>query len=264
MVVMTGEEGRTYFESLCEEEQSLQESQTNLLNILETLEALTNTESSDDSLTESLKNLPALHEELLKSSIRLRYDKYQTREAQLLEDAESGRDISAGAHNRKTISEYYTTFEQLNRDTLRYINLLKRLSVDLAKQVEVSDPLVTEYEVDNWCPSEKLQGILEQYCAQDTDIRGVDAQIKNYLDHIKMARAKFGLENKYSLKEKLSSLTKELNHWRKEWDDIEMLMFGDDAHSMKKMIQKIDSLKSKIEYPSESNPIDAEGDILLE
>ena len=79
-----------------------------------------------------------------------------------------------------------------------------------------------------------------------------------------MARAKFGLENKYSLKERLSTLTKELNHWRKEWDDIEMLMFGDDAHSMKKMIQKIDSLKSEINAPSESYPVDKEGDIVLE
>ncbi|CAI4039542.1 hypothetical protein SMKI_08G2100 [Saccharomyces mikatae IFO 1815] len=261
---MTREEGRTYFESLCEEEQSLQESQTNLLNILDILLALANPKSSDDLLTESLKKLPDLHRELIKNSIRLRYNKYQTREAQLFENAETGRDITAGVQNRKSVSEYYSTFEQLNKDTLRYINLLKRLSVDLAKQVEVPDPSVTVYDVDKWVPSEKLQGILEQYCASDTDIRGVDAQIKNYLDQIKMARAKFGLENKYSLKERLSILTKELNHWRKEWDDIEMLMFGDDAHSMKKMIQKIDSLKSEINSPSGSSLVDAEGDIVVE
>ena len=249
---MTKEEGRTYFESLCEEEQSLQESQTHLLNILDILSVLADPRSSDDQLTESLKKLPDLHRELINSSIRLRYDKYQTREAQLLEDTKTGRDVAAGVQNPKSISEYYSTFEHLNRDTLRYINLLKRLSVDLAKQVEVSDPSVTVYEMDKWVPSEKLQGILEQYCAPDTDIRGVDAQIKNYL------------ENKYSLKERLSTLTKELNHWRKEWDDIEMLMFGDDAHSMKKMIQKIDSLKSEINAPSESYPVDKEGDIVLE
>ncbi|CAI4516056.1 ASN_HP2_G0024070.mRNA.1.CDS.1 [Saccharomyces cerevisiae] len=261
---MTKEEGRTYFESLCEEEQSLQESQTHLLNILDILSVLADPRSSDDLLTESLKKLPDLHRELINSSIRLRYDKYQTREAQLLEDTKTGRDVAAGVQNPKSISEYYSTFEHLNRDTLRYINLLKRLSVDLAKQVEVSDPSVTVFEMDKWVPSEKLQGILEQYCAPDTDIRGVDAQTKNYLDQIKMARAKFGLENKYSLKERLSTLTKELNHWRKEWDDIEMLMFGDDAHSMKKMIQKIDSLKSEINAPSESYPVDKEGDIVLE
>ncbi|EHN02025.1 Thp2p [Saccharomyces cerevisiae x Saccharomyces kudriavzevii VIN7] len=261
---MTREERSTYFESLCEEEQGLQESQTNLLNILDTLSALANPKSSDDLLVESLKRLPTLHDDLIKSSIRLRYDKYQTREAQLLEDAETGRDILAGVQNRKTVAEYYSTFDQLNRDTLKYINLLKRLSVDLAKQVEVSDPSVTVYELDNWVPSEKLQGILEEYCAPETDIRGVDAQIKNYLDQIKMARAKFGLENKYSLKEGLSTLTKELNHWRKEWDDIEMLMFGDDAHSMKKMIQKIDSLKSEIKSLPGSDPVDAEGDVALE
>ncbi|EJS43394.1 thp2p [Saccharomyces arboricola H-6] len=261
---MTREEGRTYFESLCEEEQSLQESQTKLSNILDVLLELTNPKSSDDLLSESLIKLPALHQDLLKSATRLRYDKYQTREAQLLEDSEAGRDTSAGVRNQKSISEYYSTFEQLNRDTLRYVNLLQRLSVDLAKQIEVSDSSVTVYEVDNWGPSEKLQGILEQYCAPDTDIRGVDSQIKNYLDQIKMARAKFGLENKHSLKERLSTLTKELNHWRKEWDDIETLMFGDDEHSMKKMIQKIDSLKSELKAPSRANSMDAEGDIVLE
>lgn len=53
---MTKEEGRTYFESLCEEEQSLQESQTHLLNILDILSVLADPRSSDDLLTESSRS----------------------------------------------------------------------------------------------------------------------------------------------------------------------------------------------------------------
>ncbi|GAV48192.1 hypothetical protein ZYGR_0I04890 [Zygosaccharomyces rouxii] len=243
----------TYFDSLCEEDQALQQNYEQLQDVLQILKNLAEPGKSEDDQLQSLQYLAESHEKLVSSSIDLRYTKYKTRESQVTNGKRFRRNENhSKLQNVQGLKEYVTLMEHVNKESLDYVNLLQRLSVDLAKQIEISDPEVSEFVVDNWSPPDGMQSILEQLADPDNDSTHLQSQLDQYLDQIKMERAKYTIENKYSLQETLNEVNKEVNYWRRNWNAIESLMFGDSAHSIKKMLQSIDLLRAKLEEPDQS------------
>ncbi|GAV53208.1 hypothetical protein ZYGR_0AI04920 [Zygosaccharomyces rouxii] len=248
----------TYFDSLCEEDQALQQNYEQLQDVLQILKNLSEPGRSEEDQLQSLRNLAGSHEKLVSSSIDLRYTKYKTRESQVTSGKRFKRNENhSKLQNVQGLREYVTLVEHVNKDSLDYVNLLQRLSVDLAKQIEISDPKVSEFVVNNWSPPDDMQSILEQLADPEKDSTQLRSRLDQHLDQIKMERAKYTIENKYSLQETLNEVNKEMNYWRRNWNAIENLMFGDSAHSIKKMLQSIDLLRTKLEKPDQSGETDS-------
>lgn len=244
----------TYFDSLCEEDQALQQNYEQLQDIIHVLQNLADPGKSEEDQLQLLKSLAKSHEKLASSSIDLRYSKYRTRESQVTNGKRFRRNENHDKlQNVQGLKEYVTLMEHVNADSLEYINLLQRLSVNLAKQIEISDPKVSEFMVNNWTPPADMQSILEQLADLEEDPAQSQSQLEQYLDQIKMERAKYTIENKHSLQETLNEVNKEVNYWRRNWNAIENLMFGDSAHSIKKMLQSIDLLRTKLEETDQSS-----------
>lgn len=256
---MNADQEFTYFDSLCEEEQYLQENYSKLHNVLKTMKSLAQPGKSDEDRLQLLYSLQSSHQELVDSSIGLRYVKYKTRESQVISSRKFRRSGEYnGLQDVEGMREFITLWEVVNKEMLDYINLLQRLSVDLAKQIEISDPEVNEFDLNNWTPSSAMQAILEQFADPQVESSRLKLLLVQYMDQIKMERAKYTIENKHSLQEKLIELNKEVNYWRRNWNAIENLMFGDSTHSIKRMLQSIDLLKSKLaenEQTEETNDV---------
>lgn len=254
---MSADQDLTYFDSLCEEEQSLQENYSRLNKVLQTLKSLTTPGKSDADQLSLLHSLQESQKELIDSSIDLRYVKYNARESQVTVSKRSRRNAShSKLQSLEGLREYITLWELSNKETLDYINLLQRLSVDLAKQIEISDPEKSAFEVNRWEPTDRMQTIVEQLADPNVDSALLNSQLVEYMDQIKMERAKYTIENKHSLQETLIELNKEVNYWRRNWNAIENLMFGDNSHSIKRMIHSIDILRSKL---ADKNQIEGDG-----
>ncbi|KAG0655734.1 hypothetical protein C6P44_005454 [Monosporozyma unispora] len=246
------ENGIEYFDSLCELEDYSQTNYEKLQAVLKTLKKLLECEKSNNNDTEILNLLNILardYEGLLGSSVDLRQAKYQARESEI----QSADQMETDNHTRLNrtpfgddLIEYIDVMEDIQRDSLRYTTIVERLSIDLAKQAEVSDPEVSKYDMNDWKPSKELQDVLDRFYDDNDKVYEINDGIKSYLDQIKLARAKYTLENKHQLQAKLSQLNKEVSHWRKEWDSMETLMFGDDPKSMKSMLHNIESLKQTL------------------
>lgn len=245
---MGRESEQTYFDTLCEEEQISQETHEQLHTVVEVLKELANATKSEQEQNELLHSLSKEHRKLTDICIDLRYAKYQAREAQVAASKRTKKNHSnTKLQDTKSLAEYITLCESISKDSLEYVNLLERLSVDLAKQIEIADPKVSEFIVDNWNPPKGIYAILETLGDPTVDPKDIATRIRGYLDQIKMERAKYTIQNKYSLQETLHDLTKEVNSWRKECDSMENLMFGDSSNSMKKMLQNVDSLKFRLD-----------------
>lgn len=264
------ENGDEYFDSLCELDNYSQTNFQKLQDVLKTLLKLLKLQSSttdtsittrnvenedttnaidDNNIIKLLDTLSRDFDSLIETSIALKQAKYQAREAQI----QCAEAMETDNHTRlnkspfgKDLTEYVNVLECIQRDSLRYTNLIDRMSVDLVKQVEVSDPNVSGVDMESWKPSKELQEILDQYSNTDKDLSKIDDDLKDYLDQIKLSRAKYTLENKYQLQTKLNELNNEINQWRKECNNMESLMFGDDPRSMKSMLRTIGSLKQRL------------------
>lgn len=244
---MSTELAEQYYDALCDQEQVLQENHGHLVSVIGTMKSL-NEEVDDQELLTRLNKLSKNVKELMDSSVELRYRKYQARELRIVSmQQKSGNEEEVKMLQRnERLREYIDILDAINRDSLTYVNMLGRLSVDLAKQIELSDSSVTEFIVADWKPPQEVQGILENFLDLDETTRKLDDQLDRYLDGIKMERAKYSLENKYALQEQLKSLEKEVSYWREAWVDIEKLMFGDSAQSMKGMLRSIQKMQSRL------------------
>ncbi|CCK70337.1 Thp2p KNAG_0E00690 [Huiozyma naganishii CBS 8797] len=243
-----------YFDSLCELDQHLLSNHESLQNTLDQLSSLVgNLSSSDNAGTDAdaiglLDELSTQFEDLLSTSVDLKYNKYHTRECQILH-AKNLQSINWNLSRSQfgpNLREYVTYIETINKNSLEYLNLLGTYAVDLARQIEISDPSVSHFDIDDWKPPRKLLEILDKFQSEDCEPIKIRDELQSYLDNIKLSRAKFTLENKHILQDKLGVLSKEVSYWRKEWDNIENMMFGEGSDSMRSMLQTVDSLRSKI------------------
>lgn len=264
------ENGNEYFDSLCELDnysqtnfEKLQDVLKTLLKLLQLQPSITNNPNTisgienveetdtvnDNDIIKLLNILSRDYDSLIETSVALKQAKYQAREAQI-RSAESMETANHTRLNRSPFGndllEYVNILETIQRDSLKYTTLIDRMSVDLAKQVEVSESNVSNFDMDNWRPPKELQGILDKYSNMDEDVSIINDDLKDYLDQIKLSRAKYTLENKYQLQTKLNKLNSEINQWRKECDSMESLMFGDDPRSMKSMLKTIRSLQQRL------------------
>ena len=264
------ENGNEYFDSLCELDnysqtnfEKLQDVLKTLLKLLQLQPSITNKPNAtngvenveetdtvnDNDIIKLLGTLSRDYDSLIETSVALKQAKYQAREAQI-RSAESMETANHTRLNRSPFGndllEYVNILETIQRDSLKYTTLIDRMSVDLAKQVEVSEPNVSNFDMDNWRPPKELQGILDKYSNMDEDVSIINDDLKDYLDQIKLSRAKYTLENKYQLQTQLNKLNSEINQWRKECNNMESLMFGDDPRSMKSMLRTIRSLQQRL------------------
>lgn len=245
----------THFETLCEMEQNLRTTYEEAQRTLQTLEKLTDEQSTDSELLSLIDKLSENYNDLVGSSVDLRYSKFKNKESEV-RCAAKVRSSNAAAVARATstsaqaessvIREYTTYMETLNRDSLEYINLLNRLAIDLVKQVDISDPDVVEFIIDNWEPPAELKSILEQMSDPNSDLTSAREQLQDYLNSIKLSRARYYLENKYILQDTLKTLSKEVNNWRRELANIEALLFGNGPNSMRRTLSNVEALRSNL------------------
>lgn len=247
---MASDNENSYFESLCEMDQVLQSNHEVLQETIQILMKLTNDSANDGELLKYLEALHDSYDKLVESSTDLRYSKYKTREHQISNvnkmDIEN-REFIIGRNTWPDLRQYITLLDNINKDSIAYTNLLNKLSVELVKQIDVSDPQISEIVFDKWKPPAELQKIVDNYYESDTETRdGLNDKLTKYFNSIKLSRAKYTLQNKYLLQRHLTELNKEANYWRGELDSIEMLLFGDGPHSIRKTLQNVDKLKTKL------------------
>ncbi|KAG0672081.1 hypothetical protein C6P45_004096 [Maudiozyma exigua] len=247
---MTTNNENSYFESLCEMDQVLQSNHEVLQETMQILEKLTNDSANDVELLKYMELLHQSYDSLLESSTDLRYSKYQTREHQVSNvnkmDIEN-REYIIGRKTWPDLRQYITLLDGINKDSIAYANLLNKLSVELVKQIDISDPQISEIVFDKWKPPAELQTIVDNYYESDTGNNDMlSDQLTKYFNSIKLSRAKYILQNKYMLQRHLTELNKEVNYWRGELDNIEMLLFGDGPHSIRRTLQTVDKLKAKL------------------
>ncbi|EDO19223.1 hypothetical protein Kpol_1050p83 [Vanderwaltozyma polyspora DSM 70294] len=236
--------GEDYFESLCSQEQYLESNYEDLVEVLEGLEGLLDDGCSEERQLELIRGLASGCGKLNGSLIDLKFGKYNTREAQVK--------MQKGNNDQKLVNEvsqyqdYFALVETVNQDMLVYINLLERLASDLFIQVE--DAQFKDNEVimvDEVAAPVEVQDVLKKYITESSETSVLRDELDKYLNEIKMERAELTIKNKFSLQPTLNELSKEVNYWRKEWDNMEMLMFGDGPNSMKRMMKNIESLRAK-------------------
>lgn len=247
---MTTDSENSYFESLCEMDRVLQSNHEVLQETIQVLTKLTNDSANDGELLKYLGVLHESYDRLLESSTDLRYSKFQTREHQISNvnkmDIEN-REYIIGRKTWPDLRQYITLLDSINKDSIAYTNLLNKLSVELVKQIDVSDPQISEIVFDKWKPPNEFQKIVDNYYESDATNRdGLNDELTKYFNSIKLSRAKYTLQNKYLLQRHLTELNKEANYWRGELDNIEMLLFGDGPHSIRRTLQTVDKLKTKL------------------
>lgn len=247
---MSADKENNYFDSLCELDQELNTNHDVLQDTLVTLKKLTEDTATDAELLRLLEALSSNYNKLVDSSTGLLYEKFKTREDEVADSNRleiENREYILGTKNIPDMRQFVTYFEDINRDAIEYMNLLNKLSVDLVRQVDISDPDVSEFTFKNWNPPEELQKVIDEYSeAGDESSTELNIKFKAYFDQIKLSRAKYNLENKYILQKQLENLNKEVNYWRSELDKMEVMLFGDGPHSIKRMLRNVDSLKEKL------------------
>ena len=256
---MSEQNSEQYFEALCEQEQALQDNHVHLKSVLNILGNVVDEEASDEDIVTSLGKLSKTVKVLVDSSVDLRYKKFRVTDVRFAPQAaeQSRFGGNSNDHLRQIqksgrLREYVSVLEAIYNDSLTYINLLTKLSVNLAKQIEFADHSVSEFLLEDWKPPHELQSILEKFVDMEEDPEVLNDQLNKYMDNIKMERAKYSLENKYSLQEQLKTLESELSRWRDAWVNIESLMFGDSPNSMKGMLQNIESMKKELSPTAEN------------
>ncbi|CCE61604.1 hypothetical protein TPHA_0A05300 [Tetrapisispora phaffii CBS 4417] len=244
-----------YFEALCAEEENVHANYGELKKMVSILKDLTNEDSSDEELISKLKELEKVHYAVKKSTADLKFSKFKVRntEVNVIENSKLNgnndyqHDLIGNKINEvENIKEYIETIENLNSDLMIYTNLLGRLSVGLIQQVQVSNTENSEIMINDYPPPEEIVSILEKFNTETTETDDLRGQLDDYLQKIKMDRAKYTLENEYLLKDSLLTLSKEVNYWRKEYDNLEMLMFSDGPNTIMKMMKNVDSLRLKV------------------
>ncbi|CAB4254873.1 similar to Saccharomyces cerevisiae YHR167W THP2 Subunit of the THO complex [Maudiozyma barnettii] len=247
---MSDDKENTYFDSLCEVDQVLQSSHEILQDTMKILKKLTDDSASDAVLLKSLEELHGSYYKLVDTTADLRYSKLQAREHQISNENKldiENREYIIGTKSWPDLRQYVTYLENINQDSLEYINLLNKLSVELVKQVDISNPDVSEFVFDKWKPPAELQKIIDNY--YDNDDKKIDTlngDLQDYFNSIKLSRATYTLENKYLLQRHLTELNKEANYWRGELDNIELLLFGEGPHSIRKVLKNVETLKNKL------------------
>lgn len=247
---MSADKENNYFDALCELDQDLNTNHSILQDTLVTLQKLTDDTATDVELLRSLEGLNTCYDRLVDSSTGLLYEKYQTRENEVADGNRleiENREYIIGTKTTPDMRQFVTYLEEINRDALEYMNLLNKFSIDLVKQVDISDPDVSEFIFKNWNPPKELQKIIDEYNEADAvSANELNTKLKGYFDSIKLSRAKYNLENRYLLQKQLTQLNSEVNYWRSELDKMEGMLFGDGPHSIKRMLRNVDSLKEKL------------------
>lgn len=245
-----------YMESLSQLKGKLDTNYELLQNLLEVLSGIVRSDDEQEVL-QLLNKLKDYYDKLISSSTDLRYSKFQSLEARLsdIDQLETQNHILMS--NKEILGddviEFISVWEDIQQDSLRYLNLLNTLSVQLARQIEVEN--VFKYDMNDWEPSDDLKQLIEQHLletneagtGEDTNSKPVDLQVKEYLNNLKLTRAKYAVDNKYNLKEQLDSIQKECQYWKQEWDNIESMMFGNSPRSMKTILHKVETMKTRLE-----------------
>lgn len=249
-----------YFETLSQLEAKLQDNYELLQSLLQILSGIVNSDD-EQQILQLLNSLKDSCDKLIESSTDLRYSKFQSHEARLsaIDQLETQNHVLMSDKDilGDDVIEFITVWEEIQQDSLKYLSLLNNLTVELARQVEVEN--VSKYDMNDWEPSTDLKHLIEQHLVEtqanettgnvDSTVstKSVDVQLQEYLNNLKLTRAKHALDNKYNLKEQLDSIQKECQYWKQEWDNIESMMFGDSPRSMKTILHKVETMKSRLE-----------------
>ncbi|CCH59612.1 hypothetical protein TBLA_0B07960 [Henningerozyma blattae CBS 6284] len=239
----------SYFEALSEQEGQLEASHDSVQKTINLLIQLANDNDDDNHKLELLKRLNDEYPKLLKNNTDLYHGKFNAISAKIENEPAplTIHDSNVLADEAKdSLEECVNEIEEIYRNSQKYINMVNRLSVDLAKQIETADIRKDKYIVDNWLPPKEIEEILQEFTDDDSEAVRLRARLEQYLDQLKMERVKYTLENRYTIEDKLILANKEVNRWRIEWDKLETLMFGRGPNSLKNMLQKNEQLAEKL------------------
>lgn len=233
-----------YFEAICTQEEQLQSNAGELDKAICLLQGLAKEEGSDDEKIQLLKELGAQYEKLSESSTELYLGKFESIEADLV--AQEKTEFTGSNRNIENIAECAETLQELQQDMQAYMNMLDRLSVDVAQYIDTTDVAESEICVDKQAPTSELLEILNGFIDDNEEPIRIKARLDEYLNNIKMERVQYALENKFTLEERLKEVQSEVSRWRNEWDTLENSLFGDSTSSLVKLIQRNEQLTQKL------------------
>lgn len=143
--------------------------------------------------------------------------------------------------NASTLLSYIDEVITGNNLNLEHINLIGRLSSVLIEMLPS--------ELDDSTQNLELAQILEAY---NTDSKGSEdtdclkEKLLDWIDSIKMEKARYSLENQHILRDSLKALTMEVTRWRENYESIEGMMFGENANSISQMLHKVQRLRPQL------------------
>lgn len=265
----------TFVDLLDEQQGFLEESYEQVNEALRLLYKLADENEADEKKIKTLKKLQEEHPALVKSMANLKSNQSSVMESyntkvKISPSADTARSklffSYKDASNPDNLFIYTRELRNLNRSWMIHVNLLGRLSMKLCRQLESTGD-TSKIVINRTNPPQEIDEILKQYDSLRSegendeqiidDANELRYNLLQYIDNIKFSRARYSLENKYLLKDLFEKLTKDVANWRQQWDSLENMLFGESGNSMKKVVQKIESLKKDLD----NSPEPADGDV---
>lgn len=248
-------------EHLCEQEEHLTITENCVLDLLDSIDAvLQDTGLNDDALNSKLDSIQQKRDALLEALIDLRASKFETKEdyVLILDRLEDELIKRKRSHKILGIKESAEILEKFQMESLQYTNMLHRLATEIAVLNRDDNPVIasgpnprerpslTTRVNASFLPSTGILQLLNRLHEPQADTNQLRTELTTLLDNVKFSRAQYQLENKYVLHEQVLDLTRQVNRWRKEWDDIETLLFGDGPRSIKSVVKNVENLKQQL------------------
>ncbi|CUS23029.1 LAQU0S08e00562g1_1 [Lachancea quebecensis] len=158
--------------------------------------------------------------------------------------------------NPSALLSYIDEINTGNDLSLEHINLIGRLSSILIEMLPT--------ELDDSTQNLELSQILEAYDINSTvneDTECLKEKLLDWIDSVKLEKARYSLENQHILRDSLKNLTLEVTRWRENYDSIEGMMFGENANSISQMLHKVQELRPQLNGGSRE---DQEEDVIME
>lgn len=233
--------------------------------LLDALQAVVSEENADSERIKALMSLNDEYPSFVKSLASLRdnqtsiIESYNTKMklSPLASVAKSGLSVSGADGSADLLRLYVNELKMLDNACLEHGNLLGRLSSNLGNQMKQDIDTSISVEVSKRDALREIMAKYDSIDGNDDQPEILRQELLDYIDSMKMEKARYSLVNQYMLSDSYKQLTKEVTQWKHQYESLEGIMFGDNPNSIRSMVYKIESLKEKLHEPS----LDSEGDL---
>ncbi|SCU92388.1 LANO_0E00650g1_1 [Lachancea nothofagi CBS 11611] len=248
---------------LNELQSSLNVNHQHSIELLDDLETLVVDSSAESKKTEALKSMRANFARSTMSMADLRdehtniIESYNTKLklGPLADVAKSRLTVSVDSNGDPSLLlDYITEVNDSHSLHMEHVNLIGRLSSKFSDSAVSSskDSSNTGAEFD-------LEKVLDAYEAENSspqDTEQLKRRLLDWIDSLKMNKARYSLENQYILRDMLKKLTSDVMQWRQNYESVENMMFGGTQNSIVQTLQKIEKLRPSLQASASDEDVE--------